>query len=176
MRYLVGFICVLALGVMGCSETVGTDLSAGVSGEVAAEWCYRFCVMLECNYDHTPEECQDSCKRRLAGACGGYLAVYEECVDDCNDLTTNCGPHAEAMRECLRGLGEDCEACPEGTLLGDCLAESAYCNTGWCVDTGGDCNATYHDKLCSIEVTAGLCDVGYETCVAQEGDCSDRSE
>lgn len=32
MRYLVGFICLLALGVMGCSETTGDGGSGGTSG------------------------------------------------------------------------------------------------------------------------------------------------
>jgi len=32
MRYLVGFVCVLALGVMGCSETAGTGGSGGTAG------------------------------------------------------------------------------------------------------------------------------------------------
>jgi len=31
-RYLFGFICVLTLGVMGCSETAGTGGSGGVGG------------------------------------------------------------------------------------------------------------------------------------------------
>jgi hypothetical protein len=29
MRYIFGFMCVLALGVMGCSETAGTGGSGG---------------------------------------------------------------------------------------------------------------------------------------------------
>jgi hypothetical protein len=33
MRYLVGFMCVLALGVMGCSETAGTGGSGGSAGD-----------------------------------------------------------------------------------------------------------------------------------------------
>jgi hypothetical protein len=32
MRYLVGFICVLALGVVGCGETTGTRASGGTGG------------------------------------------------------------------------------------------------------------------------------------------------
>jgi len=32
MRYLLGFMCILALGVMGCSETAGTGGSGGVGG------------------------------------------------------------------------------------------------------------------------------------------------
>jgi hypothetical protein len=32
MRYLVGFVCVLALGIMGCSETAGTGGSGGSAG------------------------------------------------------------------------------------------------------------------------------------------------
>jgi hypothetical protein len=32
MRYVLGFICALALGLMGCSETSGTGGSAGTSG------------------------------------------------------------------------------------------------------------------------------------------------
>ncbi len=32
MRYLFGFICVLALGVMGCSDSEGTDGSGGTAG------------------------------------------------------------------------------------------------------------------------------------------------
>ena len=32
MRYLFGFMCVLALGVMGCSETAGTGGDGGVGG------------------------------------------------------------------------------------------------------------------------------------------------
>ena len=33
MRCLFGFICVLALGVIGCSETAGTGGSSGVGGD-----------------------------------------------------------------------------------------------------------------------------------------------
>jgi len=33
MRYLVGFILVLALSIMGCSETSGTGGSGGVGGQ-----------------------------------------------------------------------------------------------------------------------------------------------
>jgi hypothetical protein len=32
MRYLFGFICLLGLGVMGCSETAGTGGSGGDGG------------------------------------------------------------------------------------------------------------------------------------------------
>jgi len=32
MRYIYGFICVMALGVMGCSETAGTGGSGGAAG------------------------------------------------------------------------------------------------------------------------------------------------
>jgi hypothetical protein len=34
MRYLFGFMCVLALGLMGCSETTGTGGSGGTGGYV----------------------------------------------------------------------------------------------------------------------------------------------
>ena len=33
MRYLVGLILVLALGVIGCSETTGTGGSGGTAGD-----------------------------------------------------------------------------------------------------------------------------------------------
>jgi len=33
MRYLIGFVCVLALSIVGCSETAGTGGSGGVGGQ-----------------------------------------------------------------------------------------------------------------------------------------------
>jgi hypothetical protein len=37
MRYLVGFLCALALGVMGCSETAGTGGSGGFEGNCGGQ-------------------------------------------------------------------------------------------------------------------------------------------
>ena len=174
MRYLVGFVCVLAL-VIACG-TDSPDLSAGVSGEVSAEWCYTYCVDLECNFDHTPAGCQEQCKRELAEPRGGYFARVEQCQNECH-WESLCQPETDAWRTCQRELSETCADCPEGTVLGDCIAESSVflCNRGACISTYGDCNAGPYDGICLREVTAGLCDVGYETCIAQEGDCASRA-
>ena len=44
MRYLVGFLCVCALGVMGCSETAGTDGSGGAEGECILDAAAQACL------------------------------------------------------------------------------------------------------------------------------------
>ena len=42
MRYLFGFMCVLALGVMGCSETAATGGSGGTAGSGLYAWCLQY--------------------------------------------------------------------------------------------------------------------------------------
>ena len=44
MRYLVGFVFVLALGVMGCSETAGTGGSGGAEGECIRDAAAQACL------------------------------------------------------------------------------------------------------------------------------------
>jgi len=187
MRYVVGFVLFLlalgALRMVGCgTDSPSTDLSAGVKGEDVAEWCHRSCFIIGCRTPpEGPESCIEECKRELAAPCGGYLAVVEQCVDaDCHWDLAGCDRDIVAYEECRRELRETCEACPEGTVVGDCIAESSHifhCREDLraCYLTYGDCNAGPYDGLCSIELTAGLCNVGYETCVAQEGDCTSRA-
>jgi hypothetical protein len=65
MRYLFGFICVLALGIMGCSETSGTGGSGGSAGDGGAGGGMPECRSPgDCDDDN---ECtDDTC---LAGVC-----------------------------------------------------------------------------------------------------------
>ena len=65
MRYLLGFVCVLALGLVGCSEAAGTGGSGGAAGDGGAGGGMPECQSpKDCDDDN---ECtDDTC---LAGVC-----------------------------------------------------------------------------------------------------------
>jgi hypothetical protein len=78
MRYLVGLICVLALSVMGCSETSGTGGSGGTTGQEfpCTEQGIRDAIALG-GGPHT-FDCGD-----------GMTVVTEEVIDIVNDVILN---------------------------------------------------------------------------------------
>ena len=125
MRYLFGFLCVCALGLMplvGCSETAGTGGSGGgVGGDGGTGG------MAECQ---DPEDCDDR----------------EECTtDDCSEGTCEYTPVADSTacaenNECTAGQCAEgvCEATPlaNGTPCGD---NADTCQDGHCV---ADCEGS----------------------------------
>jgi hypothetical protein len=122
MRYLFGFLCVCALGVMplvGCGDTTGTGGQggmAGINGGGGNGGGPNLCYGVDCN-DH------DACTTNLCdfrdGSCGYTPVICDddnECTDDdCNPL-------------------DGCRYTPvaDGT---SCGAGAAACEAGSCVGT-----------------------------------------
>jgi len=114
MRYLFGFMCVLALGVMGCSETAGTGGSGGAGGDGGTGG------MPECQ---DPEDCDDR----------------EECTTDacvsgiCENMAVEDGTVCDESNECAVGqcASGACELTPvtNGTACGD---DAGTCQDGSC--------------------------------------------
>jgi len=75
MRYLIGFVCVLALGVMGCSETSGARLCEGPGSCDDGDACTEDICVVDgevCSY--VPVTCND----------------YSDCTTDGCDSTVGC--------------------------------------------------------------------------------------
>jgi hypothetical protein len=130
MRYLFGFICVLALGVMGCSETSGDGGdggSAGMGGGGAGgEGGMGGQLVLDCRGLEDGTSCtvpgvgEGLC---LAGVCKPVACDTEEDCDDKNDCTED--ECSSTTRECVNEPVSDETQCAGGT-----------CQSGVCELTG----------------------------------------
>jgi hypothetical protein len=109
MRYLFGFICVLALGVMGCGETAGTGGSGGSAGTSGTGGDGGFagggglerlmqnaCVHRELGAIYFPEG-----RTRADGrSCGNFVYTYEDvCGTDPLPVASAC-VHYCAFERC----------------------------------------------------------------------------
>jgi hypothetical protein len=159
MRYLFGFICVLALVLVACGGD--DDTRSNVSGQEAETHCRQWCDAGGCDTDYSdPAQCLQQCRYNLAFTCGEHVAAGHNCVTalGCSDPFNDCDVHLEAANECTNAVQETRRACPEGT------------DPGGCNVTGGDCNARNVEAYCRFEVDAGQC-TDYEGCVANNGIC-----
>jgi len=109
MRYCFGFMCVVALAVMGCSETTGTG------GEVLD--CEGLADGATCT---VPAVGEGVC---IAGVCEPVACDNDEDCDDKNDCTED--ECTSITRECLNEPVPDGTACAGGT-----------CQSGVCALTG----------------------------------------
>jgi hypothetical protein len=136
MRYLLGFICVLALGVMGCGETTGTGGSggdrgvggeggdggfAGVGGGGLERLLQNTCVRREIGEIYFPGG------RTLADGrpCDNHIYTYENiCGTDPLPVASNC-VHYCAFDRCQPEpcqTDTDCDWMIESTNTGyECL-------------------------------------------------------
>ncbi|MFA9469941.1 MAG: hypothetical protein ACERNK_05155 [Deltaproteobacteria bacterium] len=171
MRYLVGFICVLALGAMGCSETGGTggtggDASCGAYCDKSDE-CYRI------DRDGCMERCADESAREAAisqecanaataqRACVGDLSCEEvaawgyryppdsfPCLTEFSAVEARCESACRDDDDCDDGRECSVDRCIEDSCyhgLADCPCEaplSDYC-------TGSDCQ-TWDDAVADL--------------------------
>ena len=82
MRYLFGFMCVLALGAVGCSETAGTggsDGDGGSGGTGGADLCEGVtCQDTECKTDGVCNPSDGMCDFTLAE--DGTVCIDGECL------------------------------------------------------------------------------------------------
>jgi hypothetical protein len=91
MRYVLGFVCVLALGLMGCSETSGTGGSAGDGGSGGDGGTTGACADWAGEWVNTStlcdEEAQDvpSIEYSFAADCTGEAFVANS--DTCEGIT-----------------------------------------------------------------------------------------
>jgi len=149
MRILFTFICVLALGVMGCSETGGTG-DGGTGG------------MPECQ---SPEDCNDL-EECTEDACADGVCEFTAVEDqtDCTVfgelfaapglcVTGSCVPECQVL-----GEGSACRLPPEGT--GVCI--DIFCEPRCENDT--DCT-DYKDCTADTCLSNGLC----ESVAVQDG-------
>lgn len=172
---------VLALGVVGCSESVGPGGNGGVGGEAGAggqggstaesPWrradpaeaeaaCLAWC---EAGCDDS-ENCYESCRSGLARTCGALeLAVYQCALDhECSVYHSSCtGVRGSALR-CPDELAAFCTACGPDTLCG---SDAETCG---CLITAGDCNTSWFEARCRIAVDSGEC-ASLESCSIDRG-------
>jgi hypothetical protein len=120
MRYLFGFMCVLALGVMGCGETTGTGGSGGSAGDGGAGG-----GMPECQ---SPEDCDDD----------------QECTTDtCADGTCEVAP-VEDGTAC-----DESNECTVGTCASGTCESTPVTNETACGDDAGTCQDGSCQVACS---------------------------
>ena len=120
MRYLLGFVCMLALAVAGCSETAGAGGSGGTAGRGGAGGDGGAGGIPECQ---EPEDCNDR----------------EECTTDacvsgiCENMAVEEGIACDESNECAVGqcASGTCESTPvtNGTACGD---DAGTCQDGSC--------------------------------------------
>ena len=121
MRYLFGFLCACALGVVplvGCSETAGaggSGGSAGVDGLGGYSGYPTLCDGVDCNDD---DECTDDACNYVDGTCEHTPANCDddnECTDDaCNPLD---GCHYTTVDDGT-SCGDGAAACEAGSCIG----------------------------------------------------------
>ena len=120
MRYLFGFICVLALGVMGCSETGGDGGSGGDAGSGGTAGDGGTGGMLECQ---NPEDCDDG-NDCTGNACTDGMCEYTAVTD---------GTVCDESNECTTGMcaNGECDTTPvlDGTVCGNGVGT---CQLGIC--------------------------------------------
>jgi hypothetical protein len=119
-RYLFGFMCVLALGVMGCSETGGSGGDGGVGGG-GAGGDGGTGGMPECE---APDECDDA-EECTTDTCIDGMCEHMAVADDTPcDETNECTVGVCASGAC------DSTPVPDGTPCGD---GAGTCCSGNCI-------------------------------------------
>jgi hypothetical protein len=152
MRYLFGFVCVCAFGVMpmvGCSDYEGTGGSGGSGGTGGMGGTGGTGGMPECQGD---EDCDDS----------------EECtVDTCDEGVCSHAPAGGVTCDdnagvCIEGSCTLwlCGNAEDGTACFRTLEEAGVCLSGACVErqceVDSDCNA-YKDCTLDSCLESGIC-------------------
>jgi hypothetical protein len=168
MRYLFGFMCVMALGVMGCSETQAgcwSDDDCGDENEctedvcdIASGTCSNLSVAdgMVCNFDGTSGVC-------VSGTCGEDLCEGVVCEGDL--LCVN-NDTSRWVYYCDYADGGVCKERAEGCLdYNQCTYDRCDPETGDCfypvVPDGENCCLRYEERC------GGIC-IG--------GDCSRRRD
>jgi hypothetical protein len=149
MRWLVGLMCVLALGIMGCSETaagpcIGLDDRTACTVDGSPGLCFDGgCRLFDCSGLANGTVCTDL----VPGAMNTFFFGYCEdghCrrfVRDCTGVQdgTPCPPGTADVGICVDGLCQiayDCTSAEDGALC--TLTESPTARGyGFCVD--GSC-------------------------------------
>jgi hypothetical protein len=168
MRYIFGFLCVLALGVMGCGETGGNggDASCGVYCDKSVECypidrgtCMQHCADESAGEAAISEECAIAATAQRA--CVGGLSCDEvaewgyrvppdsfPCLTEFSAVEARCESTCQNDDDCDDGTECSRDVCIEGSChhaLASCPCEaplSAYC-------TGSDCS-TWDDALADL--------------------------
>jgi hypothetical protein len=107
MRYALGFVCVLALALMGCSETSGTGGCGGAVEGPCLRPLNEYCGDSVC-----PSLCGDYCGDQPCPTYEQAIAAVEKLVEERPFLCGSCGPFASRFDagRCgdLRYVREDC--------------------------------------------------------------------
>ena len=130
MRTLFTFMCVLALGVMGCSETAGTPECQSAEDCNDDEECTTdACVGGAC--EHAPVADRTGCYGGafwgvcIGGSCRSLCDTTDDCVDELNECTVaTCVSseycdyaHVEDGAECAGGTCQSGRCALSGTVL-----------------------------------------------------------
>jgi hypothetical protein len=103
MRYVLGFVCVFALGLMGCGETTGTGGSGGAGGMPECESANDCddgndctedtCADGTCSNTAVADEtaCGEGAGKCQAGSCSGTFACTEQGIREA--IAVGGGPH-----------------------------------------------------------------------------------
>jgi hypothetical protein len=118
MKYLAGFVCVLALGVMplvGCSDSEGTGGSGGMGGEGGTDGGGIACETV----DDCPEA--DLCTQRV------------ECINRlCFNMPRNC----DDFSDCTVNTCDPAVGCEETTVADETPCAGGVCQAGQCALSG----------------------------------------
>jgi len=116
MRYLFGFICVLALGAMGCSETAGTGGGGGDGGDGGSGGT----AMTDCTGAEDGTECVY--QANTSGRCLSEVCFVDDCVEVSDG--TNCLAYGDGFAVDYLGL---CVGAPPAGSGGTCVAPQDDC-------------------------------------------------
>ena len=150
MRILFTFMCALALGLVGCSETSGTGGTAGSSGVggdggSAGSGGMGGTGGMECFFDY---ECDDG-NQCTENACPAGVCEFPPVED---------GTPCDDGNECTADLCSDAECESTPVQDGTACDESNECTVGMCSD--GDCDSTTVADGTACGDEAGTCQQG----------------
>jgi len=176
MRYLIGFVVVFALGLMGCSETSGTGGSRVRFDEATSEadeaLCSAFCPLIAEPDQDDGGYCYRLCRTRLANeACRSEAVNEYQCYLDERPAQIPSPICDRGLYECWVSQRALCEACQPGTLVGDACPNAPVGNT--CVEevacswiVGGNCDVDPVWEVCALYSRAEQLSCSFSECIS----------
>ena len=176
MRYLFGFMCVCALGVMplvGCSETTGDGGSGGTGGVQKGACTNQDDVAIVCAPDFVDEAF--TCGSRTIGRCDAGDAecvseISSECLQEEHNMSADCGDCFGDGTACVFA---NCDSCVSGVNSQECLAcRAEHCNDALYACSGDIVSGCDGEVWCQHVACDDHVDCTENVCNPVDGVCS----